>query len=80
MNNLEKKGDGLSSWVWSYIISVGLIVGGLIAFIAIWCIKGFWTAVLCTIIGVGGLVGLFLILDIVCLFAEWLHDNIFIDS
>lgn len=80
MSNLEKKGGGLSSWIWSYIVSVGLIVGGLIAFIATWCIKGFFTAVLCVIIGFGGLFGLLLILCIVCIFAEWLHDNIFIDD
>ena len=76
MNNLEKK-ESLGSWVWSYSISIGLIVGGLIAFIAVWCIKSFWTAVLYAIIGVGGLFGLFLLLCVVCLFAEWLHDNIF---
>ena len=64
MSNLKKK-ESLSSWVWSYIVSVGLIVGGLIAFIVIWCIKGFWDAVLCVIIGLGGLFGLLLLLCII---------------
>ena len=77
MSNFKKKDENLSSWVWSFIVSVGLIVGGLVAFIATWCIKGFFTAVLYVIIGFGGLFGLFLIFAIVCIFAEWLHDNIF---
>lgn len=77
MNNFKEKDENLSSWVWSYIVSVGLIIGGLIAFIVIWCIKDFWTAFLCVIIGVSGLFGLLLILCITCAFAEWLHDNIF---
>ena len=80
MNNLKKKGDSLSSWVWSYIVSAGLIVGGLIAFIAVWCIKSFWTACLCVLIGVSGLFALLVVLAAVFAFAEWLHDNIFIDS
>ena len=77
MNNFKKKDENLSSWIWSFIVSVGLIIGGLAAFIAVWCIKGFFTAVLCVIIGFGGLFGLFLLFGLVCIFAEWLHNNIF---
>ena len=80
MNDFKNKNENLSSWVWSYIVSVGLIVGGLIAFIVVWCIKGFWDAVLYALIGFGGLFGLLVILCFVCIFAEWLHDNIFTDN
>lgn len=74
MNN---KKESLGAWVWSYIISIGVIGGGTIAFIITWAVKGFWTACLYVLIGAGGLFAFLVLLMFVLVFAEWLHDNIF---